>query len=210
MRQARGIRRTASQWWITNRQIQGKGRIVMAKKASDLSSSEKRQVLEAIRQQIGDSQFEELRSKHGENGLMDMLLQAAEGKPQSQKNEGVDGTRWGCFGVLWVILTITVGSYTSRDVGLIFFFSPIICFLVYFWFRAQASSSSIDLSQPWGCAFVIMFGISGLFLYGISRMPGERSNEMLGVALIGGIAAWIVFHVAGAIVKSRRSKKGKR
>lgn len=35
----------------------------MAKKASELSSSEKRQVLEAIRQQIGDSQFKELRSR---------------------------------------------------------------------------------------------------------------------------------------------------
>lgn len=179
----------------------------MAKKASDLSSSEKRQALEAIRQQIGDSQFEEFVSKHGENALIDLLLQAAEGKSSSEKDDGWDKAQMGCFGFLWVILSITVGVYTSGTVGVLFFFSPSLYFL--FFGAPGILGETLANRLPWGCglavAVVIMIIIASVF----QSVPEKLIQTVFVVAMMGGFATGIVVWLAGITVRMMRRISGK-
>jgi len=179
----------------------------MTIKASDLSDVEKQNLLDALRKQIGDSQYNELLKDHDEDFLIEMVLQILNQKSPSGKETNWERVELGCFGVLWLILTFGVALFMNDKIAVLFFFSPSLCLLFY---QPSSVFEELKIRVPKGYAVVVILIWIAILIILSQTMSEELFSEMLVVATLGGIAAAIIFWLVGVAVKLMRRWKGQR
>jgi len=181
----------------------------MSIKASDQSSDDKRRLLDALHEQLGDQQYYELLRRHGEDVMIDMVMQASVDKPSlSKRNKHWGTAEWACFGFLWLTLTVCVGFFSNVTFAVLFFFSPSLYLLI---FQAPGILGS-ELAErlPWGCGFAVAIGIMIIVVGALQSVSEAALETMVVLAFVGALAAWIVASLAKVIARMMRRFLGNR
>jgi hypothetical protein len=180
----------------------------MTIKASDLSDGEKQNLLDALRKQIGDSQYNELLKDHDEDFLVEMVLQILNQKSLSGKETNWERVELGCFGVLWLILTFGVALFWSNIFAVLFFISPSLYILI---FQPSVIIDEFENRIPKGCAVIVVVLIWVAIIIIISKtMPEELLDTIAGVVLVGAALAGLAIYLVEFAVKLIRRWKGQR
>lgn len=180
----------------------------MTIKASDLTDREKQSLLDTLRKQIGDSQYNDLLKDHDEDFLIEMMLQILNQKPPSVKETNWPRAELGCFGVIWLILTFGVALISNNISAVLFFFSPSLYILI---FQPSVIINEFEDRIPKGClvAVVVLIWVAVIIIIS-QTMPKELLDTIAGVVLVGAALAGLVIYLVEFAVKLMRRWKGQR
>jgi hypothetical protein len=94
-------------------------------RAADLTTDQKRQLLDAIEAQIGSSKLNELRERMDDDALLDGALGAAN---HSQSSASASSSKAspaiGCFVFVWLLVSVGIGFGESPAAGALTFLGP--------------------------------------------------------------------------------------
>ncbi len=94
-------------------------------RAADLTTDQKRQLLDAIEAQIGSSKLNELRERMDDDTLLDSALGAANpSKTSSSASSSNTSPAVGCFAFVWLLVSIGIGFGDSPATGALTFIGP--------------------------------------------------------------------------------------
>ena len=90
-------------------------------KASDLPYGVRHQLLDQVRQQVGDGTYQRMTSELGEDGLLDLFLEKsaalAVDKPASEKPGCLGAALAGFASYWWLWIPALVGAVAGEDAG---------------------------------------------------------------------------------------------
>jgi hypothetical protein len=182
----------------------------MTRKASDLSSSERRRALDSLRRQVGDAQYDELVRDHDEDSLVELVLHMASEPSPGNKSHG-RAAKWACFAVLWSLITLGVTSVAGERAAVAFFFSPCPYLVLLLLFATpQLLGHHLAERLPTGCGVVVAVVIGLLFVGMCKSIPEESQNNFFAIAIVGGISSAFVAWLADLLVRLMRRIFGRR
>ena len=138
-------------------------------RASDLPSDAKHRLADAIREQIGDAQYEKLVSAHGEDNVLNIALQGAQ--DHGRQEESRSAKAWWIFGVMWLVITLIAGAFTGLRTGLVLFFSPLLCVAFFApWAGNYNLIAMLFWLGVWAVAMSLADAFGGTMLWGFGAL----------------------------------------
>lgn len=160
-------------------------------RAADLGYDAKQQLLGALRNQLGQSKYDELRSMRNDDEIIDMVLQAGEHYARAEQRKEIEASsQVTLFWMAWVIISVIVGAIWGSATGWLFFCSP------GWWFMVGGATPVVPYRRYW-----VAFVISLLMLIGFFAMFDKLGDKRAFVtfvasSLIGLATIWISGKIA--------------
>lgn len=181
----------------------------MSMKASDLSDTQRKAILNHIRTQVGDTQYSQLRDSLGDDGLIDaILLQAS--KSDVQTAQPKSGIQWVFYLAILLASAVAIyfpdGSVIGRA-GEIFetvFNTVLVCggvlFVLALIISLFGTNAGFDFGDVYWIALIVAAIIAGLG--GIILNISKHGLVILAVAVVSFVYCYLVGIILG--VPTRR------
>jgi hypothetical protein len=166
--------------------------------AADLDDDARQHLLGLLREQIGESKYQELRRSQTEDQIVDMMLEAGRRHEETKaaaRNQAIEYHQPGFFWVIWVAISLLVGAFAGKTIGIMWFCSP-------FWFLVFTGSSVVPHKKAW--MSIVISIVLGIGLFAAMGKGGNMSEgKKVGPGIGGAASAFIVYLISGRMAARR-------